>query len=104
MENKIPLPFRPVPELSFLLIKWARTSMWCRCPSCNGRLVARKGEKYEHCFAHHDGSSDDCELAFETSVRLMLLSKLDALQIISTPAHSILFENQLKLVTLNTRR
>lgn len=71
----------------------------CRCPSCNGRLVARKGEKNEHCFAHYDGSSEDCELAFETSIRLMLLSKLDALQFISTPAHCIPFDGELRQVT-----
>ena len=44
----------------------------CRCPSCNALLVARKGEKRTHYFAHHDDSGKDCKLAFETSVRLML--------------------------------
>jgi len=71
----------------------------CRCPSCNGRLVARKGVKNEHCFAHYDESSEDCELAFETSIRLMLLSKLDALHFISTPAHCIPFDGELRQVT-----
>lgn len=100
MENKIPFAIQTSTGAIVSVDQVERgLQCGCRCPSCNGRLVARKGEKYEHCFAHHDGSSDDCELAFETSVRLMLLSKLDALQIISTPAHSILFENQLKLVT-----
>ena len=30
----------------------------CVCPGCGGVLVARKGEKVEHHFAHH--SVDDC--------------------------------------------
>ena len=59
----------------------------CRCPSCNALLVARKGEKRTHYFAHHDDSGKDCKLAFETSVRLMLLSRPDTLTSISTPSH-----------------
>ncbi len=57
----------------------------CRCPSCDARLVARKGDVNEHHFAHHDSSVELCEFAFETSIRLMLLEILGQIRSISTP-------------------
>ena len=71
----------------------------CRCPSCNALLVARKGEKRTHYFAHHDDSGKDCKLAFETSVRLMLLSRLDTLTSISTPSRTLPFGNERRRVS-----
>ncbi|MFU1569513.1 hypothetical protein [Aeromonas veronii] len=66
----------------------------CRCPSCHGRLKAIKGSKNVHHFAHHDKSREQCEYAFETSVRTMLLSKLSELQVINTPEYIVLLEGE----------
>lgn len=41
----------------------------CHCPACGEPLIARKGLKNVHHFAHH--SDADCPSAFETSVHLM---------------------------------
>jgi hypothetical protein len=30
------------------------------CPSCGGKLIAKKGDSNIHHFAHHDGDSDHC--------------------------------------------
>ncbi|MBR6529826.1 MAG: topoisomerase DNA-binding C4 zinc finger domain-containing protein [Clostridia bacterium] len=40
----------------------------CVCPSCGETLVARKGTKRMHHFAHHSGGS--CEYGYETSLHL----------------------------------
>lgn len=58
----------------------------CHCPSCHGVLIARKGQHKAHHFSHHKGSERDCAFAFETSIRLMLLDKLDRINSLSTPA------------------
>lgn len=57
----------------------------CRCPSCDARLLAKKGDVNEHHFAHHDSSAELCKFALETSIRLMLLETLGQLQSVSTP-------------------
>lgn len=41
----------------------------CYCPQCNARLVAKKGDKQIHHFAHFNRS--DCDGALETSLHLM---------------------------------
>ena len=41
----------------------------CVCPACNERLIARKGAKMIHHFAHYFGS--ECEYAYETSLHLL---------------------------------
>lgn len=40
----------------------------CVCPSCNHSLVARKGEKVLHHFAHHKGK--ECEGGLETALHI----------------------------------
>lgn len=70
----------------------------CHCPSCEGRLVARKGEHKRHCFAHFSDSKEECLYAFETSVRLMLLSKLESVVKLNTPAHYTLVDGSKELV------
>lgn len=40
----------------------------CICPACGERLVAKKGEKMMHHFAHESGSS--CEYGYESSLHL----------------------------------
>lgn len=70
----------------------------CHCPSCKGLLVARKGEQNRHCFAHYRDSKEKCFYAFETSVRLMLLSKLESVVKLNTPAHYTSFDGVKELV------
>ncbi len=41
----------------------------CFCPNCNSRLIARKGIKTVHHFAHY--KSPECKFAFETAIHLM---------------------------------
>ncbi len=40
----------------------------CRCPACRHPLVARKGEKYAHHFAHD--KSSQCKDAYETAMHI----------------------------------
>ena len=40
----------------------------CVCPSCGEPLVAKKGSKVMHHFAHHSGHT--CEYGYETSLHL----------------------------------
>jgi ssDNA-binding Zn-finger/Zn-ribbon topoisomerase 1 len=40
----------------------------CICPSCNATLVARKGTKVMHHFAHHN--ADMCKYGYETSLHM----------------------------------
>ena len=42
----------------------------CVCPSCHGALIARKGSKNKHCFAHHK-PDPDCKYTPETAIHLM---------------------------------
>ncbi|EQB8044838.1 MULTISPECIES: hypothetical protein [Aeromonas] len=71
----------------------------CKCPSCDGRLVARKADVNAHHFAHHTASKEACQYAFYTSIRLMLLSRLDDIKLLNTPAFEILFERVSHLVS-----
>lgn len=41
----------------------------CTCPSCGGRLIAKKGTKMIHHFAHAVGES--CEYGYETTLHMM---------------------------------
>lgn len=70
----------------------------CHCPSCEARLVARKGEENAHNFAHIAGSKQDCTYSFETSIRLMLLAKLGMVTTLNTPQHNIYFDGGLHWV------
>lgn len=40
----------------------------CICPSCKDTLIAKKGNKQEHHFAHHN--SNPCKNGYETSIHL----------------------------------
>jgi competence CoiA-like predicted nuclease len=40
----------------------------CFCPACNAKLVAKKGEKTIHHFAHY--KSEECKYGYETSLHL----------------------------------
>ncbi|MFM5557017.1 hypothetical protein [Aeromonas rivipollensis] len=54
--------------------------------------MARKADVNAHHFAHHTASKEACQYAFYTSIRLMLLSRLDDIKLLNTPAFEILFE------------
>jgi hypothetical protein len=41
----------------------------CNCPHCGSQLIARKGEKNIHHFAHYN--ADECDLATETALHLL---------------------------------
>ena len=41
----------------------------CKCPSCGALLIAKKGKKREHHFAHH--SNNDCKTGCESALHLM---------------------------------
>ena len=71
----------------------------CKCPSCGGRLVAKKADVNTHHFAHHTASKEACQYAFYTSIRLMLLSRLNDIKLLNTPAFEILFEGVNHLVS-----
>ena len=54
----------------------------CACPACGEPLVAKKGKKVIHHFAHSCGHT--CEYGYETALHLMakdILSKVDAIVI-----------------------
>lgn len=40
----------------------------CVCPACGERLIARKGNKVSHHFAHYN--ADECKFGYETSLHL----------------------------------
>jgi len=48
----------------------------CRCPSCGAPLVAKKGNKREHHFAHHN--AEDCGKGRESALHLMAKKILEA--------------------------
>lgn len=72
----------------------------CKCPSCGGRLVAKKADVNAHHFAHHTASKEACQYAFYTSIRLMLLSRLNDITLLNTPAFEILSEGVNHLVSV----
>ncbi|WHY77279.1 competence protein CoiA family protein [Neobacillus sp. WH10] len=45
----------------------------CVCPACNHPLIARKGEKTAHHFAHYNGS--ECAKSVETALHSISPSK-----------------------------
>ena len=58
-------------------------SCGCICPACGDPLVAKKGEKMMHHFAHHAGHT--CEFGYESSLYLAaknILSKAKKIVIV----------------------
>jgi hypothetical protein len=56
----------------------------CICPSCSGKLIARKGKKTIHHFAHY--KSIECRGAFETALHLAAKFILDRSRKFRLPA------------------
>ena len=66
----------------------------CICPSCGEPLIARKGAKRMHHFAHYSGHN--CEYGYETSLHLAAKEILSKANRIMLPAVYIQFPNSPK--------
>ncbi len=55
----------------------------CICPACKAQLVAKKGEKNKHHFAHHNGSS--CATGYQTSLHLLAKDLINEKKMIKIP-------------------
>ena len=64
-------------------------SCMCLCPSCNMKLLARKGEVNEHHFSHFDKAINDCNYSYWVSVRDMAKQILEASKYIKVKLNSI---------------
>lgn len=71
----------------------------CVCPACGEPLIARKGDKMMHHFAHHSGS--DCDYAYESSLHLMAKRILSETQCIMIPPVYIDFPSYKEKETLS---
>lgn len=66
----------------------------CICPACGEALVAKKGAKMKHHFAHHSGSS--CEYGYESSLHLAAKDILSKAKKILLPAVFVSFTDSYK--------
>lgn len=66
----------------------------CVCPACGRPLIARKGNKMIHHFAHH--SEHNCEYGYESSLHLAAKEILSKAKRIMLPAVYISFPNSPK--------
>lgn len=66
----------------------------CVCPSCGEQLVAKKGKKMMHHFAHYSGHS--CEYGYESSLHLAAKDILSSAKKITIPPVFIKFDNSYK--------
>ena len=55
----------------------------CICPACKAKLVAKKGDKREHHFAHYNGSS--CATGYQTSLHLLAKELISKEKMIKIP-------------------
>lgn len=70
----------------------------CFCPACGERLIARKGEKMMHHFAHRSGT--ECEKGYETSLHLAAKDILLRAGRMILPPASICFPDSPKVVPI----
>lgn len=61
----------------------------CFCPSCNMKLLARKGEINKHHFSHFDKAINDCSYSYWVSVKDMAKQILEASRHIKVELNSI---------------
>ena len=66
----------------------------CVCPACGAQLVARKGMKKMHHFAHYSG--ENCEYGYETSLHLAAKDILSKAKKMTIPAVYVHFPNSPK--------
>ncbi len=71
----------------------------CLCPACNHLLVAKKGDKNVHHFAHHKQS--ECQTALETGLHLASKKVIEDAGYISLPSvkNDIFYTRQAELFT-----
>lgn len=55
----------------------------CVCPYCHEKLIAKKGKKRQHHFAHYSG--DSCQYGYQTSLHLMAKEIISELKTFSIP-------------------
>ena len=70
----------------------------CVCPSCNKKLVARKGEKVEHHFSHY--AADSCSTALETALHLAAKEVLKVANRIALPAVIVDFASGFRVIEI----
>lgn len=68
----------------------------CVCAACGDRLMARKGMKQEHHFAHQ--SKEHCEYGYESSLHLMAKEVLSKAGMITVPEASMLSWGSLTII------
>lgn len=66
----------------------------CICPACGEALVAKKGDKTMHHFAHYSGSN--CEYGYESSLHLAAKEILSNVTEITIPAVYLVFSSTYK--------
>lgn len=66
----------------------------CVCPACGEPLVAKKGKKMMHHFAHNSGHN--CEYGYESSLHLAAKEILSRAQRMTIPAVYVSFPNSYK--------
>ena len=64
----------------------------CFCPSCNARMVARKGKYRVHHFAHYNAKP--CETGFQTAVHLKAKDILAEMSSITLPSHKFIWSGK----------
>lgn len=71
----------------------------CVCPACGETLVAKKGSKVTHHFAHHAGTN--CEYGYQTSLHLAAKDILSKAKKMVIPAVVIDFPDSYKKETIS---
>lgn len=66
----------------------------CICPACGERLIAKKGPKVQHHFAHYTGKN--CEYGYESSLHLAAKEILSNAKKIMIPPVYVSFPNSYK--------
>lgn len=68
----------------------------CTCPGCGASLIARKGEKNQHHFAHANGA--DCSSARMTALHMLAQQIIQDERKIRTPWFKDYYEDPSKLI------
>ena len=71
----------------------------CCCPSCGAALIARKGKKMMHHFAHYH--ADECEHGYESSLHMAAKNIISEAKEIWIPQVDILFDSYKSKILLH---
>lgn len=101
MENdNVKLPFGiKNGELVHISIVPSGLACECYCPCCEAKLIARKGEKNAHGFAHYQ--ADECEHGLETALHLAAKKVLENASQITLP--ELMIEEQVSNTVLTKK-